>query len=345
MRLGAVTRVALLSSCLAIGMLLSVGNGGARAAEAAGKPVKVAYQEVIRSLFYAPSYIAIGKGFFRDEGLDVDLKTAQGSDKATAALLAGAADIVLAGPETAVYIRNGQSPMKTKIFCALTATDGSYLVGREKVANFDWASLKGKQVMSWRKGSSPALFLEQILRNHGLDPDKDVTVINNTAIPARLGAFMAGTADYGTFFEPDVSRIEMEGKGYALANVGNSLGQIDYTVFLATDGFIAKNPKAVQGWTNAIYRARRWLDETDPTEAAKVLAPFFPGLSDELLAATIVRHRESKLWKATPLVGPENISALQDLLISGGILKESERVKYEDVVAPEFARNAIAAAK
>jgi len=340
MRLTAVTKFALLSCSFALGLLIWDISAQAQS----GTPVKVAYQEVIRSLFYAPSYVAIGKGFFREEGLDVDLTTAQGSDKATAALLAGIADIILGGPETAIYIRNGQSPMKTKIFCALTATDGSYLVGRQKVADFDWSTLKGKQVMSWRKGSAPALFLEQALRNKGLDPDTDVSVNNNTAIAARLGAFMAGQAEFGTFFEPDVSRLEREGKGYALANIGAQVGQIDYTVFMAADSFISKNPKAVQGWTNAIHKARRWLETADPAEAAKVLSPYFPGIPDEILAATVVRHREGKLWKATPLVEPQNIAALQDLLVAGGLLKETERAKYEEVVAPQFASTALAAA-
>ena len=86
----------------------------------------VRYEEVIRSVFYLPSYVALSKGFFKEEGLDVSMKTSWGSDKGTAALLSGNADIVLVGPETAVYIQRGESPEKGRIFCGLTATASEY---------------------------------------------------------------------------------------------------------------------------------------------------------------------------------------------------------------------------
>src|ERR1700743_1246483 len=66
--------------------------------------VKVRYNEVVRSLLYTPAYVAITKGYFKDAGLDVTLATAFGGDKSAAALVANAAGIVFAGPETTYYI-------------------------------------------------------------------------------------------------------------------------------------------------------------------------------------------------------------------------------------------------
>ncbi|MDC7786033.1 ABC transporter substrate-binding protein [Rhodoplanes sp. TEM] len=308
---------------------------------ATAEPVqKIKFMEVIHSLFYSPLYVAHGLGYFKQEGIDFDLVAAQGSDKATAALLSGAADVVLVGPETAVYIQNGQSPEKIRIFAGLTATDGSFLVGREKQSGFSWASLKGKTILGWRKGSAPAIFLDKVLKDHGLDPEKDVTIVTNVAIPARLGAFMAGTADYGTFFEPDVTKIEASGKGYSLANVGVAAGKIDYTVFTARESYIKANPKVIQGFTDAIARAERWLQTADPQEAAKTLAPYFPGVSAAELAASVSRHREAGVWKASPLVSAEAIGALQDLLVASGVLGAGEKVAYEKVVDPAFAKAA-----
>ena len=62
--------------------------------------------EVTRSVFYAPQYVAISKGFFEDVGMEVEITTSGGSDKAMTALLSGQADFCLAGPETAVYVFN-----------------------------------------------------------------------------------------------------------------------------------------------------------------------------------------------------------------------------------------------
>jgi NitT/TauT family transport system substrate-binding protein len=313
---------------------------------AAEELTEVSFMEPIHSLFYAPLYVADGKGFFAQEGIKVDFAVSQGSDKATAALLSGSADVVLVGPETAVYIAGGRSPVKTRIFSGLTATDGSFLMGRKGAPGvgadgaFDWSTLKGATIMSWRKGSAPALFMEAALRKAGLDPETDVTLITNTAIPARVGAFMAGTADYGTFFEPDVSRIEAEGKATALANVGGAVGPIDYTVFVATEPFIENHPEVIQGWTDAIARGLAWTASADPAEVAGVLAPYFPGVDQALLADSVVRHRAAGIWKTTPLVEPAAIDGLQTLLTEAGILKPEARVAYDDVVITRFAEAA-----
>lgn len=323
------SRLRSLTAALTVALAFAVAAPRTHAADA---PRKIAFMEVIHSIFYSPLYVAAGRGFFAKHGLTFDFVAAQGSDKATAALLSGAADVVLTGPETSIYIQNGRSPTKIKIFAGLTATDGSFLVGCEKIANFDWSMLKGKTVLGWRKGSSPALFLDAILRKHGLDPDKDVTIVSNVAIPARMGAFMAGTADFGTFFEPDVTTIEKAGKGVSMVNVGNSLGKIDYTVFAATDDFIARNPEVISGFAAAIAEAEAWIATADPKEVAATLAPYFPGMAPDLLAETVVRHRDAGVWKTSPTVEPQAIAALQDLLVASGLLKAEERVAYEKIV-------------
>ena len=301
----------------------------------------VRYEEVIRSVFYLPSYVALSKGFFNEEGLDVSIKTSWGSDKGTAALLSGNADIVLVGPETAVYIQKGESPEKVRIFCGLTATDGSMLVSREKIDSFDWQSLKGKTIMSWRVGSMPAVFLEHLLRANSLDPDKDVTIINNLAAPARHGAFVSGTGDFATFFEPDVSKMESNGTGHFVTSIGRQVGNIDYTVFMATQSFIAKNPKVVQAWTNAIFKAQKYCLEADATTIAESVATFFPSVDLELIAQSIKRYRQLSILKTSPLVEPAAIEGLQDLLVEGGLIKPQERVKYEDIVVVDFAKKAM----
>ena len=92
--------------------------------------VKVRYNEVVRSMLYAPAYVAIAKGYFEELGMDVTLATAQGGDKSVAVMLSNQADIGLIGPESAIYVQNSDSPVKIPIFCGLTATDGFMLVGR-----------------------------------------------------------------------------------------------------------------------------------------------------------------------------------------------------------------------
>ncbi|MGV3464468.1 MAG: ABC transporter substrate-binding protein, partial [Heyndrickxia sp.] len=100
------------------------------------KTVHVA--EVTRSVFYTPQYVAIQKGFFKDEGLKVDLKTTAGGDKTMTTLLSGGADIALVGSETSIYVHAQGSDDPVINFAQLTRTDGTFLVSRKKIDNFSW---------------------------------------------------------------------------------------------------------------------------------------------------------------------------------------------------------------
>ena len=80
-------------------------------------PVKIRYNEVVRSTLYTPAYVAMTKGWFTEAGLDLTMSTANGGDKSTAALVSGAADIALIGPESAIYVQTSDSPPR----CASSA--------------------------------------------------------------------------------------------------------------------------------------------------------------------------------------------------------------------------------
>src|SRR5919198_903615 len=308
---------------------------------AQSKPrVKVRYNEVVRSMLYAPAYVAIAKGYFDELGLDVTLATAQGGDKSVAVMLSNQADIALIGPESAIYVQNSDSPVKIPIFCGLTATDGFMLVGREKVDKFNWSMLKGKEILGFRPGSTPLLYLEAALRQNGIDPQRDVKLVNNVAIPARVGSWLAGQNQFGIFIEPDASQLELDGKAHFLASIGETIGPADYTAFMATDKYIKDNPEAVQSWTNAIYKAQKWTEAATPAEIAKVLEPFFPGVSPQALNAAAERYRRLKIWKNTPLIEEKPMEKFQDILIAGHVLEPAKRVKFQELVLTEFAKKA-----
>ena len=320
--------------------LATVALASTGVALAQAKPAtKVRYEEVVRSVLYLPAYVALSQGYFKEAGLDVQMKTSQGTDKGMSALLSGSADIVLIGPEASVYVQNSESPVKPRIFSGLTATDGFMLMSRNKEP-LDWSKLKGKTIMSFRPGSNPDVYLETALRKHGLDPKKDVTLMNNLSPPARAGAWMAGRGDYAIFLEPEAGTIEREGKGYTVASIGQEVGQVDYTVFTTTDAYAKQNPQVLQAWTNAIAKAQKHVQAGSPADLAKQVAEFFPAIPQDQIASAIDRYKKYNLWKTNTLVEEGAINKLQDMLTASGVLESAKRVKYQDVVLTNFAKNA-----
>jgi NitT/TauT family transport system substrate-binding protein len=318
----------------------SLALSGPRARAQAKPPIKIRYNEVVHSLLYAPAYVAMAKGYFTQAGLDITMSTANGGDKSMAALISNAADIALIGPETTIYVQNSDSPTKARIFCGLTATDGFMLVGRDKAEPFDWKALKGKEVLGFRPGSTPLLFLEAALRKNGLDPQKDVKLINNIGVPARVGAWLSGQGQYAIFIEPDASQLELDGKAHFCASVGETVGFADYTAFMATEKYIHDNPAIIQSWTNAVYEGMKWTATAPAAEIATVLAQYFPGVNEKALIGAAQRYQRLKIWKSTPVIEPAAIEKFEDILVQGHVLDASKRVKFKDLVVTDFAAKA-----
>lgn len=211
--------------------------------------------EVTHSVFYAPQYVAITQGFFEEEGINVELTNGKGADKSMTALLSGQADIGFMGPEASVYVFNQGRENYAINFAQLTQKDGSFLVGREPDPNFTFDKLKGKTIIGGRKGGMPEMTLEYVLKKNGLIPGKDLTVRTDIQFAVMAGAFTGGEGDYVTLFEPVASSLEREGKAHILASIGKEGGYLPYTCYSATKKFMDENPEAVQGFTNAIYKA------------------------------------------------------------------------------------------
>src|SRR5215469_6992041 len=298
--------------------------------------VKIRYNEVVRSMLYAPAYVAIAKGYFDELGIEQTLSTANGGDKSAAALLSGSADIALIGPESAIYVQSSDSPVKIPIFCGLTSTDGFMLIGREKVDKFDWKTLKGKEILGFRPGSTPLLFREAALRKNGLDPQTDVKLMNNVGIPARVGSWLAGQNQYAIFIEPDASQLELDGKGYFMASIGETVGLADYTTFMATDKYIRENKQTLQNWPDAIAQAMTWTAQAPIAELVSTIGQFFPGVKPEVLAHAAERYRRLKIWKTSPVIEPAAMEKFEDILVQGHVLAPGKRVKFAVLVVTEF---------
>ena len=308
----------------------------------AAELIKVKMAEVVRSQFYTPMYVALTKGFVKDEGLDVALITANGGDRAGALLLSGGADFALAGPEVPIYIYNGESPDKPLIFCALTATDGLFLASRKKIDKFDWSMISGKKVLGYRPGSTPQLYLEYVLKQHKVDAATVKDIVKNVGPAARDGAWISGLGDFAIFTEPHLTKLIASGHAHLVASIGKEVGRADYTVFFAKKSWLEKNKAVAQKWTNAIARAQAWVQKASAREIAEAIAPFFPGLTIEDNMAVVNRYRTVGLpiWATSTIVDEGGLKKAQEIMVVGGVLPAGKEVAYDTIVDTSYGESA-----
>jgi NitT/TauT family transport system substrate-binding protein len=299
----------------------------------------VKVSEVTRSVFYAPQYVAIALGFFEDEGLEIDLFTSDGADRVMTALLTGAADIGFSGPEATIYVFNEGRADHAVVFAQVTKRDGSFLIARQPLPDFTWENIRGAHVLPGRRGGMPFMALEYVTRQHGLLPGTDVDFDTSIQFAAMVGAFLNGIGDFVTAFEPVASTIELEGRGYVVASVGEASGEIPYTAYYALGSFIQNNPDIIQGFTNAINRAQTWVLENTAAETARVIAPFFPDADPVILENAIARYKAFDAYSANPIMTRDSFDRLQRVMESAGEL--TQLAPFERLVDNRFAQNAV----
>ena len=322
---------------LLVAVVIAVGFIATRPSknDTAIKTLKV--NEVTRSVFYAPQYVAIANGFFEEEGLKIELTTGQGADNVMTAVLAGQCDIGFCGPEASIYVYNEGKEDYVEVFAQLTKRDGSFLVSKNKTDNFSWQDLKGKTVIPGRKGGVPYMTLEYVLKNNGIDPKKDVTLDDSIKFDLMAGAFASGNADYVTLFEPTASMTESQKKGYVVASVGEAAGEIPYTAYFTKKSYIANNEDTIQKFTDAIYQGEKWTREHTSKEIAEVITNFFPGTDIEMLTAAIQSYKDIDAWNDTPYLKEEAFNRLQEVMKSAGEL--SQNAPYDKIVNNKYAEN------
>lgn len=303
--------------------------------------VKVRLNEVVRSVFYAPMYVAISEGFFLEEGIEIELSTGQGADKTMQQVLSKSADIGFSGPEQVIYITNQGREDNPVVFAQLTLTDGAFLVGREEDPDFEWSDLKGAEVIGGRPGGMPQMAFEYALKKNGLVKDEDISLVTNIDFTATSGAFIAGTADYVTLFEPTASMLEKEGKGKIVASIGEEVGNLPYTCFYATESYMEENSEIIQKFTNAIYKGQTWVSTHTNEEIAKSIIEFFPGTDENILASVMENYKKINAIATTPYILEEDLIRLMDVIDSYDSNLLTDRPSFEKIVDNSFAEKAV----
>ena len=295
--------------------------------------------EVTRSVFYAPQYVAIANGFFEEEGLEIEMTTGQGADKVMTAILAGQSDIGLCGPEASIYVYNEGREDYVEVFGQLTKKDGSFLVSKNPTDNFSWTDLIGKTVIPGRKGGVPYMTFEYVLKQNGINPQTDLVLDDSIQFDLMAGAFAGGDAEYVTLFEPTASMTEDEGKGYVVASVGEAAGEVPYTAYCAKKSYIEENSNIIEGFTRAVYKGQQWVKEHSAREVAEAIQEFFPDTTVESLEKSVQSYKDIDAWNENPILKEEAFDKLQLIMTEAGELEQ--KAPYDKIVNNSFAEKVI----
>ena len=291
---------------------------------------KITLAEVAHTVFYAPMYVAIEKGYFKEVGIDLELILTSGADKVTAAVLSNDADIGFSGSEATIYVYNGGEKDYLKTFSQLTQKDGSFLVSREKIKDFKLSDLKGKTVIGGRAGGMPEMTFEYALKQNGIDPRNDLEIDTSIAFAAMGGAFIGGQGDFVTLFEPTASEVEKAGYGYVVESVGKLGGNVPYTSFSARKSFIKKNKDLIKSFDKAIQNGLDYTHKHSNKEVASTIIKQFPDSKLSEIEDAIKRYREIDAWPTTTKFSKKSFDHLQDIMIDYGEI--DKKVDYNKLM-------------
>ncbi len=287
--------------------------------------------EVTHSVFYAPLYLAEALGYFKDEGIEIELTNGGGADATMTAVVSGNADVGFCGPEAALYVNLGGSKDSPKVFGQLTKRDGSFLVGRTAEPDFEWSNLAGKEILAGRRGGVPAMTFEYVIKTQKVD----CTLNYDVEFSTMTAAFEGGVGDYCTMFEPVASEYQKKGKGFIVASVGQESGEIPYTCFAAKESYIKNNPEKIDGLLRAVTRAVKYVNETDSDTVAELLVPYFTGTGKESLKDSVDSYKSIDAWVTNMAMKESAFNKLQDVIELAGELEK--RVDFSSLVVTEQA--------
>ena len=271
----------------AVLLVTSLAGCGSKSDKGGGGLTKVTLNEVAHSIFYAPMYVAIEEGYFKDEGIDLDLVCGFGADKTMTAVISGEADIGFMGSESSIYVYNQGSEDYMVNFAQLTQRAGNFLVARQPMENFSWNDIKGKNVLGGRKGGMPEMVFEYILKKNGINPAADLNIDQSIDFGSTGAAFSGGQGDFTVEFEPSATLLEQQGDGYVVTSLGVDSGYVPYTAYSARQSYIEQNPEIIQSFTNALQKGMDFVQSHTPEEIAKVIAPQFEDTDLETITTIV----------------------------------------------------------
>ncbi|AYD04859.1 nitrate/sulfonate/bicarbonate ABC transporter substrate-binding protein (plasmid) [Neorhizobium sp. NCHU2750] len=318
-------RITGIAAALMIGLTAFAGTSRAET-----KDVVVA--EPMHSLGYLPLYVAIRKGYFKDEGINATILTVEGGGAHTNAVLTKQAFAFIGGPEHDAFAKAKGAELRAVV--NVVNRGNVYFVARAglkpptdgNIKDF----LKGKNIATGAFGGTPNSITRYVLDKVGLDFKKDVTVQEIAATAGTLAALKTKQADIGVVTEPMLTAGIRAGLwGEPFYNVPKELGPYAYSTLNVRKESIDKDPELVRGFVKAVARGLKFTNDHHD-EAAEIAHLEFPTMPLEDVKATLDRSFADNIWSEDGSITPASWTTAKSVVMDAGILKQD--VPYSDVI-------------
>jgi NitT/TauT family transport system substrate-binding protein len=296
--------------------------------------------EPFHSVFYAPQFVALHRGFFAEEGLDVTVETSPGSARTTVtALLDGSIDISMGGIMRSLDLADRDGRLLPH-FAEVNSRNGFFLLAREPRQRFAWSDLEGKEVISFAEAPTPWQCMLTVLRGNGVDPGR-VRITRDLPTAQAVAAFRAGRGDFLEQGQPVTEQLLAEGAAVLIASMGEATGPVPFSSYMTTPAFLARERPVLERFTRALYRTQRWMAAATARDIASVIAPAFGDIDPVIRERAIDRYLRQGTWARDPLVRRPGYEYLQRILLDGGFIQRPHG--YEDLIDTTIAEAAMKA--
>lgn len=261
-------------AAMALALALMMGHAEAQALEKKKLTIAVGGKSLF---YYLPLTIAERQGYFRDEGLEVEIPDFAGGAKALQALVGGSADMVSGAFEHTINMQAKKQPIRAVVLQA-SYSSIVLLMPKEKAAKYKSPKdLKGLKIGVTAPGSSTNMFVNNLLAKDGLKPN-DVAIVGVGASSGAVAAMEKGELDGISNLDPVISQLESTGKFVAVADSRTEKGMKDIyggdylaSCIYANEDFVKRNPNTTQAVVNAMVRANRWIAKATPEQIMAVV--------------------------------------------------------------------------
>ena len=301
------------------------------------------------SLYYLPLSITERLGYFKDEGLDVEISDFQGGSRSMQALVGGSVDVASGAYEHTISIQpKGQT---IQAFVAQGRYPGFALgIGKARAAAYKSPKdLKGMKIGVTAPGSGTQTFVEYLLNKDGLK-GSDVSFVGVGAAAGGAAAVRSGKIDAISNIDPLMTELESTGAVVIVVDTRTTAGTLAVfgspmpaaTLYTSKE-FIAKNPRTVQALTNAMVRALLWIRKATPAQIANTVPAQYQLNNPSLYLTSFAKVREG--ISPDGLFPREGVENTLKMLQAFDPAIRSASIRLEDTYTNRFVEQALRTVK